>query len=107
MRTIKFRSWNKREKKMDCPDHIANNVDTEKYQIMQFTGFLDQDGKEIYEGDIVKCPITGESADYLQLEADKKDFVIREIRFPEVYMEGLPDSCEVIGNIYENKELLK
>ena len=54
MREIKFRAWDNRNKIMDIPDHIANGIDGEKYQIMQYTGLKDNNGKEIYEGDIVK-----------------------------------------------------
>lgn len=127
-REVKFRAWDKGTKDMfegiDFHELIhweewelettdgesslpRNDVDWDDLIWMQFTGLLDKNGKEIYEGDIVKCPISGESADYLQLEADKKDFVIRTIDIPEVYMESLPDNCEVIGNIWENKNLLE
>ncbi len=70
MREIKFRVWDKEKKKMiyydkDCssPDMTLNGVlishDKQsnvsyRYELMQFTGLKDKNGKEIWEGDICK-----------------------------------------------------
>lgn len=71
MREIKFRVWNKEEKKWRLPDDEQNNgIDQYEYLlnlkgelqdnhsedciIMQFTGLKDVKGKEIYFGDIVE-----------------------------------------------------
>lgn len=74
------------------------------YKIMQYIGRKDKNGKEIYEGDIVKGTFYGfpmVEYDYIfQIYWDEK-----EKGFMANYFE--PSECEVIGNIYENPELLE
>ena len=106
MRQIKFRAWwidddEVKPSKM----HEWNEINPQsmmwlnrksEFTYMQFTGLLDKNGKEIYEGDI------------LQLE----DTTNPEYRYKVHWIEGgwwptTPyDNCEIIGNIYENKNLL-
>ena len=69
-------------------DEKANFGLNEKGILMQFTGLLDKNGKEIYEGDITNVGI---------VEWDHGQFTER------LYA---PDDIEVIGNIYSNPELL-
>ena len=64
-------------------------------EVMQFTGLKDKNGKEIYEGDIVK-------------NIDR----VFEVTFKDGYFSIIHNKkgllyCEVIGNKYENSELLK
>jgi uncharacterized phage protein (TIGR01671 family) len=133
MREIKFRAWDTVEKKMKLPTLLrlcrdlpytddnnngkvfqmqCNGRENIEYfngriELMQYTGLKDKNGKEIYEGDIVICPVHEESVDYLQLEAGDKNHVTRTICIPDCYQEGLPEDCEVIGNVHENPELLE
>ncbi len=81
--------------------------------LMQFTGLLDKNGKEIYCGDIVKGYFdTNEVEDYIWLsltDEEKKNgwklFKI-DMDIVEFARQQLPEELEVIGNIYENPNFL-
>lgn len=105
-------------KKEVLPFDKANIDDAEYVEqdtIGQFTGLLDYDGKEIFEGDIVKCcymiPEWGWSGGAEKKEEEvigaveycRGDFCIGE--YPIVGFQE--NEMEVIGNIYDNSELLK
>lgn len=114
MRTIKFRAWDESQKymaKQGTPDletiqsfffHFGD------CQLMQFTGLTDKNGVEIYEGDIVKVDIFtrnyrivfGESKKWGASFQYKSDYSIYYLT------ENFAKDCVVVGNIYENPELL-
>jgi len=120
MREIKFRAWYKEDKVMSrrftlenlqCGQGVLD--DFNKMEIMQFTGLLDKNAKEIYEGDIIKHQDEGErflkfigliNVSFKIIPISDKDInqELEDITFCENSKE-----FEVIGNIYENKDLLK
>lgn len=129
-REIKFRMWNNVTSK---PDASRMFYDTEqvmeclKQQIyfdsghilgydhigdgnafMQFTGLLDKNGKEIFEGDIVKCfeDLDIEEIEHIAVvEFTDAQFVLADIEQPETW--PFDNRTEIIGNIHENPELIK
>lgn len=135
MRKIKFRAWNKALNKMYSHEDLLsltknitiNNFATGVYlplnsdiELMQYTGLKDKNGKEVYEGDIVK--FLDEKVTYSYCGADYNVFINtgkvifshdelmgwditnRNMVIEEVW--HYREYIEVIGNIYEDSELL-
>lgn len=128
MREIKFRAWDKEKKQMviwgdDDFYYLAKDYDGSvnligchngggdpdssitDYELMQYTGLKDKNGKEIYEGDIVRLTTkTGGDIDRLCEWSYRNN----GWRFQGFNYAGDDQRIiEVIGNIYENPELLK
>ncbi len=129
MREIKFRSWDKKEKKMCNESLMIGNIGLGEGSViitedvkkgneliwMQFTGLKDKNGKEIFEGDIVIhkngykyiVEFSEINAKWCLVQPRKEDGNVLE----GVYTGGIDGQdiwrCEVIGNIYENPELLE
>lgn len=100
MREIKFRAWDKHTQKMYSSMRMEQVMKLGKYNLkslvwQQYTGLLDKNGVEIYEGDIGYAVRTKDN------ERVKIDFGMAH-----AYIDYLHGPFEVIGNIYENPELL-
>ena len=125
MRPIKFRAWNTTTKMMVdlkaiTPLAMAHGLKqdglfipfNEAWLLMQFTGLHDKNGKEIWEGDILRS-VYGEADNIAGVVVYCAfEFIIQRPRRkswhqfgPIVDEEG--HGYEVLGNIYENPELLK
>lgn len=107
MREIKFRAWLKKSSIDDEPwmvgpfDLTQDNRWIFEHEpiLMQYTGLKDKNGQEIYEGDIVKGGFSGKNFEVIFKEGS---FYAREM-----LLYGINPECKVIGNIYENPDLLK
>jgi len=120
MREIKFRAWNVATKTMVDLKKItplALNMDTEGLfipfsdglPVMQYTGMKDKKDKEIYEGDIVQYF----DKVFTPREVFSVDFVNGMFYYKSIENEEYNNMMcdlgpvEIIGNIYENPELLE
>lgn len=76
---------------------------------LQYIGRKDNNGKEIYEGDIVECKIP--SRNFLIMgvvEYEEREFVCYDLTLDfEDVLNYVEDLLTILGNIYENPELLK
>lgn len=105
MREIKFRAWNHDNKRMSQPFTLMDDINWYKdeapcYDLMRFTGLLDRLCKEIYEWDIVK-----NTNEVFEVKFESGMFCLGDLEFP-IWKANTKDYWEVIGNIYENSELL-
>jgi len=131
MREIKFRAWDKAKRTMIYPTAITfqycPDAETpvplqlnEKFclglesVLMQFTGLRDKDGKEIYEGDIIREGDGPGGTAIGTIENVNGDTVVKFLpgTIPDDWNHeyypvfGKMDNAVVIGNVYENRGLL-
>lgn len=133
MREIKFRVWDKDCKRMHvCGDNTHDTIyffedncacyynlqngegsspdGTGTYKLMQYTGLKDKNGVEIYEGDICNCR-EYECFGKVEWNNEEAGFyfcvVMEGGGFEEERLYDYVDELEVIGNIYENPDLIE
>lgn len=131
MRDIKFRAFHKKENRMIYPaskrndtcmvfeetgwfivDHFTGKMETilkcEDGELMQYTGLKDKNGVEIYEGDIIKADNritciqwTGNGFNGVYMNDD--------LTWDDEWEDSISryGKIELLGNIYQNPELLK
>ena len=133
MRTIKFRAWHKLNNQMcdvsdikfyddgsslitvcffESPHLKKNQLPSDHLELMQYTGLLDKNGKDIYEGDVVNFTEKG-------LKQNGNPYTV-EWREGQLLCIGIDGEWrvqfqnwtstmffEIIGNLFENPELLE
>lgn len=114
-REIRFRAWDKKHNKMLDWEHyplfsdqFRLILDDPDYDIMQYTGLKDKNGKEIYEGDVFKD--SDDEMVIVEYKIDVAGFDPFCDSFENCGHCGsgkCSENIEVLGNIYENPELLK
>lgn len=123
----RFRAWDKKYKEMVQVDALVfyeqiikatyknGNVvkeDLKNYVLMQSTGLRDKNGKEIFEGDILKVTNLSSWLEVVSFNEDKAMFVSKETKrkVEETPLYDLFNTdifeVEIIGNIWEDGELL-
>ena len=134
MHKLMLRAWDKKNKFWLDPEHfyitgegrgftcedskgmfstVYRYMGTDRYTIEEYTGFTDKNGKEIYEGDIIKARLNTDTQYWFA------NFLVdwsEEAQAIRIYKQGqkLDVNCirnykdvEVIGNIHENPKLLE
>ena len=122
----KLRAWDKQDERMSYGeveyfddsinyrfDHFCTGAD-EDVEFMQSTGIKDKNGVEIYEGDVInyrnsfRNPMTGSGS--LSINRDFK-IIFKDGEFKakgfDIRLKNILNYSEVVGNIYENPELLE
>lgn len=117
-REIKFRAWDKELLEMIPPKKIMCGqlgmlIDTDKewtdvsysmdrFNVMQYTGLKDKNGKEIYEGDLLN-----DSNGYIWLVSWNDNHGCYQVTNDNIVVEIIDNDNEVVvGNIYSNPELV-
>ena len=109
MREIKFRAWDTEVKQNISWNEIKPYLNCiildETLILMQYTGLKDKDGKEIYEGDIVESNWNNAIEEIKDIRS--VDWLLSDGFLAGQENDGCLMGARVIGNIYENPELIE
>lgn len=122
-REIKFRAWDAVNKMMDCnvfingdgsvydyasPTYNTPNIEIERqdFTIMQYTGIKDMYGIDVFEGDILKLSNVFDNQGYFKKAVVTFEDGAFECNY-SLLKRYAKNTFEVIGNVYENPELLE
>lgn len=128
MREIKFRAWDKELE--EWTNYSISNIDGtivdfynketgfwesdregERFTLCQYTGLKDKNDREIYEGDIVRAVSFSRWEGVAKYSDKNQAFVFKctdkNYRGNIVFMSQFNQSFKILGNIYENPELLE
>ncbi len=114
MRELKFRAWDKFNAVFYYSDKHKNLAEFfaecqkcidggNELVFEQYTGLLDKNAKEIYEGDILKNPDRYFEVKIKNVEC--KSWV--DYGYPDIHNFPCNNWCEIVGNLYENPKLLQ
>lgn len=104
-----FKIWNRTFLLWGMTGDVPNMVEVKPQTVGQFTGLTDKNGKKIFEGDIVKFlhPAFNKSRiGVISYEMNEAGFVLRH-KGGYSWISYINEFYEVIGNIYDNPELLE
>lgn len=126
----KYRMWNEITSRLHSVDRLCFDSEAAQYKdevgvsrfikfknaiLMQSTGLLDKNDKEIFEGDVVKngknvmCMKRHDTLGFYVEQKGEVQFIADGMDLEEFEEDAkeIADSIEIIGNIYENPELLE
>lgn len=125
MREINFRAWDKVLKRWTnysladdlprfCDKHTGcwkTDKEGERFILCQYIGLKDVSGREIYEGDIVKATSFAKWIGVVKYSDENQAFIFDDLDKKYrgdsiVFMSQFDESFKILGNIYENPELV-
>ena len=121
---MKYRLWRKDKNEWEKDDwvilpngnlmwveygNLVGGVYMKNHVLVKSTGFKDIEGKEIYEGDIIRYWDNFDERYKLAIiKFDKGSFIMTNDRINwSLYFTDENDEIKIVGNIYENKDLIK
>lgn len=126
MREIKFRAWDKELEKWANYSITDNRLEFyvqkidrwridqrgKRFILSEYTGKNDVNGEDIYEGDVIKAISFARWIGVVEYSDENQAFIFDDLDKKyrgksTVFMNQFDDGFEILGNIYENPELLK